>query len=328
MRVESRVGLVARTEPDERELREEEVALEIVDEDGVEAGAHERAETDLREDDAGRGARVIAWARKFLDSIAPLAVGSHADARAYRVADGRLVVETGQGAAFLREPALFAGYDGEAAAPAAILLLHHGLHVEIRIDRSDRIGRDDAAGVADVHLEAAITTIMDCEDSVAAVDAPDKALAYRNWLGLMRGDLVEQVAKGGRTFDRAMNADRPYRAPDGRPFALKGRSLMLVRNVGHLMTNPAVLDRDAREVPEGLLDAMCTTLIAMIDLRKKDGPRNSTQGSVYVVKPKMRGPDEVAFADEIFTHVEQTLGLPRYTVIAASPAATATGWPL
>ena len=264
--------------------------------------------------DASRGARVIAWARKFLDSIAPLSAGSHAEARAYRVADGRLVVDTAQGEASLRDPALFAGHDGEAAAPTAILLRHHGLHVEIRIDRSDRIGRGDAAGVADVWLEAAITTIMDCEDSVAAVDAPDKALAYRNWLGLMRGDLVEQVTKGGRTFDRTMNADRPYRAPDGRPFVLKGRSLMLVRNVGHLMTNPAVLDRDGNEVPEGLLDAMCTVMIAMVDLRKQQGPRNSTRGSVYVVKPKMHGPEEVAFAEETFTRVEQALGLPRNTV--------------
>lgn len=264
--------------------------------------------------DAARGARVIAWAKQFLDTVAPLSSGSHAMATGYRVVEGKLVVATPQGETTLRDPALLAGYAGEASAPTAVLFRHHALHVEVQVDRTSRIGRDDAAGVSDVLLEAAITTIMDCEDSVAAVDATDKAHAYRNWLGLMRGDLVEQVSKGGRTFERAMSADRHYHAPDGRPFALKGRSLMLVRNVGHLMTNPAVLDRDGREAYEGLLDAMCTVTIAMADLRKQDGPRNSTRGSVYVVKPKMHGPDEVAFADAVFTHVEQVLGLPRYTV--------------
>jgi malate synthase len=264
--------------------------------------------------DAARGERVIAWARRFLDSVAPLAGASHADVTAYRVEGGRLVAETRSGRAALQDPATFVGYAGEAGAPSAILLKHHGLHVEISIDRRHRIGAGDPAGVADVLLEAAITTIMDCEDSVAAVDAEDKALAYRNWLGLMRGDLVEKVTKGGRTFDRAMNPDRQYLDPAGRPFALKGRSLMLVRNVGHLMTNPAVLDRDGNEAFEGLLDAMCTVMIAMTDLRKRDGLRNSTTGSVYVVKPKMHGPEEVAFTDEIFTRVEQALGLPQYTV--------------
>jgi malate synthase len=265
--------------------------------------------------DAARGARVIAWARRFLDSIAPLASGSHADATAYRVENGRLAVDTPRGATTLANPALFAGYAGAAAAPGALLLRHHDLHVEIQVDRAGRIGKGDPAGVADVWLESAITTIMDCEDSVAAVDAEDKAHAYRNWLGLMKGDLVEKVEKGGRVFDRVMNPDRQYVTPDGRPLALKGRSLMLVRNVGHLMTNPAVLDRDGREAGEGLLDAMCTVMIAMVDLRKAPGSlRNSTQGSVYVVKPKMHGPEEVAFADEIFTHVERVLGLPRDTV--------------
>jgi malate synthase len=232
----------------------------------------------------------------------------------YRVADGKLQVETATGTTTLANPSLFVGYAGAAAAPTAILLLQHSLHVEIHIDRTNRIGKSDAAGVADVYLEAAITTIMDCEDSVAAVDAEDKAHAYRNWLGLMRGDLVEKVEKGGKTFDRAMNADRRYLTADGQPLALKGRSLMLVRNVGHLMTNPAVLDRDGNEAHEGLLDAMCTVLIAMVDLRKVDGVRNSTYGSVYIVKPKMHGPEEVAFADAVFTHVEQVLGLPRYAV--------------
>jgi malate synthase len=265
--------------------------------------------------DAERGARVIAWARTFLDAVAPLAGARHADVVAYRVDGGRLVAELGGGStASLANPSLFAGHAGTAAAPSAVLLRHHSLHVEIQVDRNGRIGKADPAGVADVFLEAAITTIMDCEDSVAAVDADDKALAYRNWLGLMRGDLVETVAKGGRTFERTMNPDRQYLGADGQPLVLKGRSLMLVRNVGHLMTNPAVLDRDGREAYEGLLDAMCTVAIAMADLRKTDGPRNSTEGSVYVVKPKMHGPEEVAFADEVFTHVEQTLGLPQYTV--------------
>ncbi len=265
--------------------------------------------------DDARGARVIAWAKRFLDGAAPLAQGRHADATAYRIVDGRLEVTTAQASVTtLANPTLFAGYIGTAATPTTILLRHHNLHIQIRIDRADRIGRTDPAGVSDVILEAAITTIMDCEDSVAAVDAADKALAYRNWLGLMRGDLVEKVEKGGKTFDRTMNEDGKYVAHDGSPLALKGRTLMLVRNVGHLMTNPAVLDRNGNEAYEGLLDAMCTVLIAMVDLQKRDGVRNSTQGSVYVVKPKMHGPEEVAFADAIFTHVEQALDLPRYTV--------------
>jgi malate synthase len=264
--------------------------------------------------DAARGERVIEWARQFLDSVAPLVDASHADTTGYRVEGGQLVAETAGGSTTLRNAALLAGYAGHASAPSAILLKHHALHVEILIDRGHRIGAGDPAGVADVVLEAAITTIMDCEDSVAAVDAEDKALAYRNWLGLMRGDLVENVSKGGRSFERAMNTDRSFTSPDGRPFSVKGRALMLVRNVGHLMTNPAVLDRDGQEAFEGLLDAMCTVTIAMADLHKRDGLRNSTQGSVYVVKPKMHGPEEVAFADEIFTRVEQALGLPRNTV--------------
>jgi len=203
---------------------------------------------------------------------------------------------------------------GEAGAPAGVLLRHNRLHIEIVIDRNHAIGKTDAAGVADVLLEAAITTIMDCEDSVAAVDGEDKALAYRNWLGLMKGDLTETVAKGGGSFERRLAADREYTSPTGAKLTLKGRSLMLVRNVGHLMTNPAVIDRNGLEAPEGLLDAMCTAMIALHDLRKTSGLRNSVRGSVYVVKPKMHGPDEVAFADAIFTKVEQLLGLPAYTV--------------
>ncbi|HMN83995.1 MAG TPA: malate synthase G, partial [Burkholderiaceae bacterium] len=264
--------------------------------------------------DPARGARVIAWAKNFLDEVAPLARGSHADVTGYAVANGALVARTSAGEVALTQPGLFAGYRGDAAAPSAVLLKHNRLHVEIRIDRGHSIGKTDAAGVADVMIEAAITTIMDCEDSVAAVDADDKALAYRNWLGLMNGTLVERVEKGGGSFDRKLNPDRQYTAPDGSALTLKGRSLMLVRNVGHLMTNPAVLDRDGNEAYEGLLDAMCTVLIAMHDLRKQSGLRNSTQGSVYVVKPKMHGPEEVAFADEIFTAVERALGLPANTV--------------
>ncbi|HEY5632588.1 MAG TPA: malate synthase G [Burkholderiaceae bacterium] len=264
--------------------------------------------------DPERGARVIGWAKAFLDDVVPLAGCSHADVSAYAVRAGKLVATGPKGEASPANERAFAGYRGDAAAPSAVLFAHNHLHIEIQIDRSNRIGAQDAAGVADILLEAAVTTIMDCEDSVAAVDAEDKALAYRNWLGLMKGDLAEEVTKGGKTFTRALNADREYLTPRGEPLALKGRSLMLVRNVGHLMTNPAVLDRDGNEAYEGLLDAMCTAAIAIHDLNKKGGARNSTHGSIYVVKPKMHGPEEVAFADQIFSHVERSLGLPQYTV--------------
>ena len=265
--------------------------------------------------DPVRGARVIAWAKQFLDEIAPLEGGaSHAQATGYRIEGGQLKVQTPGGTVGLRSPGTFGGHIGTAAAPQAILLGQYRLHVEIRIDPTHPIGRTDPAGVADVMLEAAITAIMDCEDSVAAVDATDKALAYRNWLGLMKGTLSEWVSKGEKRFERRLHADRSYTAPDGSNRVLKGRSLMLVRNVGHLMTNPAILDREGNEAFEGLIDAMVTVLIAMHDLKKTEGARNSTSGSVYVVKPKMHGPHEVAFADEVFSHVEQTLGLPRYTV--------------
>ena len=264
--------------------------------------------------DEARGARVIAWAKAFLDEVAPLSGASHASVTAYRIVDGRLRASTPAGPVGLVDPACLAGYRGTPASPTAVLLRHNRLHLEIRIDPAHAIGRTDAAGVADVIMESAITTIMDCEDSVAAVDADDKALAYRNWLGLMNGTLVETVAKGGGSFERRLNADRDYVAPDGTPLTVKGRSLMLVRNVGHLMTNPAVLDRDGNEAFEGLLDAMCTVTIAIHDLRRTSGTRNSVTGSIYIVKPKMHGPDEVAFADRIFAHVEGALGLPANTV--------------
>nr|WP_325251882.1 malate synthase G [Amylibacter sp.] len=255
-----------------------------------------------------RGAQVIAWAKAYLDETFPLAKGSHADVAGYAVVDGAVLAD---GVA-LADAAQFAGYRGDAKSPSAILLKTNGLHAELTIDRDHQIGSVDKAGVADILLESAMSSIMDCEDSVAAVDAEDKVLAYSNWLGLMKGDLAESVTKGGKTFTRALNPDRDYTAPDGTALTLKGRALMLVRNVGHLMTNPAILDRDGLEIGEGLMDAMCTTLCAMHDLQREGG--NSVKGSVYVVKPKMHGPEEVAFADEIFTRVETALGLPQYTV--------------
>jgi len=257
--------------------------------------------------DPERGARVIAWGRAFLDEAVPLAKGSHADHDGYRVDAGALVPA-------LKNPAQFAGYRGGADAPTAILLQNNGLHIIIEINSDVEIGANDKAHVADIRLESALSTIMDCEDSVAAVDAEDKVLAYSNWLGLMKGDLSEKLVKNGREITRALNPDLEFTGPDDGAVTLKGRALMLVRNVGHLMTNPAILDRDGNEIPEGLMDAMLTTLIAMHDLRKTDGLRNSVTGSVYVVKPKMHGPDEVAFANEIFTRVEKILGLPQYTV--------------
>ena len=257
--------------------------------------------------DAERGGRVIAWGREFLDAAVPLANGSWTDVAGLGVADGALTPS-------LSDASAFVGYQGTAEAPTAILLRHNGLHIIIDINPDSPIGSTDNAGISDIRLESAMSTIMDCEDSVAAVDAEDKALAYRNWLGLMKGDLSETFEKGGKMMTRAMNPDLAFNGADGQPVILKGRSLMLVRNVGHLMTNPAVLDRDGNEIGEGLMDALCTTMIAMHDLQKTDGARNSLHGSVYVVKPKMHGPAEVAFADEIFTMVEDILGLPQYTV--------------
>jgi malate synthase len=257
--------------------------------------------------DPDRGARVVAWAKAFLDDVVPLARGSHADVTGYRIEGGTLVPA-------LKDPAQFVGYRGRPTAPAAILLRNNGLHLVLRIDPGHRIGSVDPAGLADIRMEAALSAIMDCEDSIAAVDAEDKVAAYANWLGLMKGDLVEMVQKGDHTIERRLRDDYAFVGRDGQPVLLKGRALMLVRNVGHLMTNPAILDADGYEVPEGVMDAYLTTLCAMHDLQKTDGPRNALHGSVYVVKPKMHGPEEVAFACTIFDHVEETLGLPRHTV--------------
>ncbi len=255
--------------------------------------------------DTARGARVIAWAKGFLDDAAPLASGSWADVSDLNVTDG--VLTPG-----LADPAQFVGFGGAAEKPDFVLLKNNGLHIQITIDPTSAIGATDPAGIADVRLESALSTIMDCEDSVACVDAEDKVVAYGNWLGLMKGDLTEEVTKGGKTFTRKLAGDVDFTAADGGQGTLKGRSLMLVRNVGHLMTNPAVIDAEGREIGEGLMDALCTTLIAMHDLKREGG--NSVEGSVYVVKPKMHGPEEVAFAVEIFDMVEEILGLPQNTV--------------
>ncbi len=263
-----------------------------------------------------RGDRVIAYARRFLDSHCPLTTGSHADATGYAIANGALLVTLGDGAqATLQAPEQLRGYSGDAAAPESVLLRHNGLHIEIQVDRASPIGATDAAGVKDVVLEAALTTIQDCEDSVAAVDAEDKTIAYANWLGLMRGDLSDSFAKGGETVTRRLNPDRHFGAPDGGELVLPGRSLMFVRNVGHLMTTPAILDAQGAEIPEGIMDGIFTAMIALHDLNKNAGDsRNSRQGSIYIVKPKMHGPAEVAFTCELFDRIEDILGLARNTL--------------
>ncbi|MGE4123706.1 MAG: malate synthase G [Pusillimonas sp.] len=254
-----------------------------------------------------RGNKVIEYGRRFLDDTVPLVQGSHADAVAYRVVQGALQVELAGGPITgLTNPAALLGYRGNPAAPEALVFRHNGLHFELQIDVSHPIGAQDRAGVKDILMEAALTTIMDCEDSVATVDAEDKVLAYRNWLGLMTGTLSEEVSKGGKTFTRTLNPDREYTDLAGNTQTLGGRSMMLIRNVGHLMTNPAILDKDGNEVPEGIMDAVVTSLIALRDLQRK---ANSRKGSVYIVKPKMHGPAEVAFTGTLFTRVEQLLGM-------------------
>jgi malate synthase len=270
-----------------------------------------------------RGAKVIEYARHVLDRTAPLKKGSHLDAVGYRVKDGKLSVKLKDDSrSGLLDAKQFTGYQGDAKAPSAVLLQHNGLHLDIQIDRSTRIGALDPAGVSDLVIEAALSTILDLEDSVAVVDAADKVLAYSNWLGIMQGTLIERFEKGGQILTRGLNPDRVYTPPAGKGKAVKlhGRSLMFLRNVGHLMSNPAILYTDkkgeVREIPEGILDAVVTTAIAMYDLKRsaKDAIRNSRKGSVYIVKPKMHGPAEVAFAAEIFSRVEKMLGLPDSTV--------------
>ncbi len=262
-----------------------------------------------------RGAAVIAAAAGFLDEAAPLAGGSHLDVVAYHVESGNLLADMADGARLkLAGPEQFAGYRGKKAAPDCILLCNNRLHIDIQIDRDHLIGRQSGAGVRDIVLEAALTTIQDCEDSVAAVDADDKVEVYRNWLGLMKGDLCATFNKGAKPVTRKMNPDRKYIAPSGEPFTLPGRSLLLVRNTGHLMSTDAVLDSDGNEIPEGFLDAVITSLCAMHDLAKNGSNANSRAGSIYIVKPKMHGPREAALTNKLFDHVEDILGLERNTI--------------
>ena len=259
-----------------------------------------------------RGAKVIAKARDFLNKAVPLALGTWHDATGFAVIDSTLVIHQGDVKTYLKDQSQFKGYRGAENALTTILLSGNHLHMELQIDSNGAIGSADKAHINDIMLESAISTIMDCEDSVAAVDSEDKVLAYRNWLGLMKGDLSIEMSKGGKSFTRSLNPDRSYISPQGDAVSLKGRSLMLVRNVGHLMTNPAILLQDGSEIPEGIMDAFMTTLAALHDFaRAKDGQAsNSTKGSIYIVKPKMHGPEEVAFATEIFDAVEALLGLP------------------
>ncbi|MCW2791097.1 MAG: malate synthase [Nocardioides sp.] len=261
-----------------------------------------------------RGDEVIRWGRAFLDEHFPLATGSHTDATSYAVDADGVAVTVEDAVVRLADPSQLVGFRGATESPEAVLLVHHGLHVEIQVDRDDPIGATDAAGVKDLLVESAISTIMDLEDSVAAVDADDKVLGYRNWLHLMSGTLAEEVTKGGKTFTRSMNPDRTYSTTAGADVTLRGRSLLFIRQVGHLMTTDAVRDRDGNEVPEGILDAIMTALGSLVDLRGESELANSRTGSMYVVKPKMHGPDEVAFAVELFGRVEELLGLPRLTI--------------
>ena len=262
-----------------------------------------------------RGAKVIEFARNFLNEAAPLANGSHQDSTRYAIVDGALQVTLQDGSTTgLAQAEKLVGFKGNAAAPSAVLLRNNGLHFEVQINRDGAIGKSDAAGVNDILMEAALTTIMDCEDSVAAVDAEDKTLIYSNWLGLMKGTLSESVTKGGKTFTRTMNPDRDYTALDGSTITLPGRSLLFVRNVGHLMTNPAIIDKDGFEIPEGIMDGYVTSLIAIHNLKGNTTAKNTRTGSVYIVKPKMHGPEEVAFTNELFGRIEDAFGLARNTL--------------
>ena len=278
----------------------------ISDEDGAEAG---------KGYNPVRGNKVIAYAKDFLNKAAGLQQGSHTDATSYVITDSGLEVTLLDGTkTTLAQPDKLVGYQGNASEPTAVLLKNNDLHIEIQIDRSHPIGKDDTAGVKDIYLESAITTIMDCEDSVAAVDAEDKVEVYSNWLGLMKGDLVATFEKGTKTMTRTLNPDRTYTGLDGETVTLNGRSLMFIRNVGHLMTNPAILDSEGNEVPEGILDGVVTSLIAKHEVLSNGQHKNSQKGSVYIVKPKMHGPAEVAFANKLFAKVEDLIGLERYTL--------------
>jgi len=261
-----------------------------------------------------RGAKAISYGREFLDETIPLKTGSHKDATSYKIVDKKLLVELGPQSAQLADESALIGFNGDPAAPDCILFKNNGLHFEVQIDHTHFIGKTDKAGVKDILLESALSTIMDCEDSVAAVDGDDKVVIYRNWLGLMQGNLTEEITKGGKTFTRSMNPDRNYTSLDQQSISLKGRSLLFVRNVGHLMSNPAILNSEGVEVPEGIMDAIFTSLIAIHDLNGSGKFQNSTTGSMYIVKPKMHGPEEVAFADELFGRVEDILSLKRYTI--------------
>ncbi len=261
-----------------------------------------------------RGERVVAYAMNILDKAAPLAAGSHENTTGYAIVDGALVISTDDGKTALADPEQLAGYTGSADNPSSLLIKHNRLHLDIQIDRDNPVGKNHGAGICDVIMESAVTTIQDCEDSVAAVDAEEKIGVYSNWLGLMKGDLTASFPKAGGTVDRSLNADREYTTPDGQSLSLPGRSMMLVRNVGHLMTNPAILDTGGNEVYEGMMDAMMTGLIALHDLKGLGRYSNSRCGSMYIVKPKMHGPEEVSFAVELFGRVEQALGMAKNTM--------------
>ncbi|WP_271272696.1 malate synthase G [Aliamphritea hakodatensis] len=281
---------------------------------GTDAISHKGGAEPGKEYNPVRGERVINYARELLDQAAPLAGASHKDAQGYSLQDGKLTVALSEGSAELQDNSQLVGYLGDTESPDSILLVNNGMHIEIKIDPSSQIGQQDPAGVCDLVLESALSTIMDCEDSVAAVDGEDKVVAYSNWLGLMQGNLTEDVTKNGKTFTRSMNPDRTFNGVDGAEVTLKGRSLMFVRNVGHLMTNEAVLDKDGNEIPEGILDGIVTSLISSHDINGNSERRNTTTGSMYIVKPKMHGPEEVAFANELFARIEDALNLEPLTL--------------